>query len=69
MSGDPFMTEPPPSAETEQEKLPRAFMAQYDGECTWPHCWGFGRGDAIRADGEGGWECAEHRTGGLCVDR
>lgn len=40
-----------------------AFNANYGGECSHYECieGRFEEGDLIRADGEGGWECAEHK--------
>lgn len=55
MTDDPFMT----AEDAEQNVLPPVFDAQYAGECS--DCGEFfAAGDPIRADGLGGWECAEH---------
>lgn len=50
------MTSEPPGS---GDDLPLAFEARYAGECSLDGCF-FAPGDEIRADGLGGWECAEH---------
>jgi hypothetical protein len=43
-----------------------AFNAGYGGPCSNDSCkdGSFEEGDVIRADGEGGWECASHKDDG-----
>jgi hypothetical protein len=47
----------------EPTKKGPAFEATYGGACSHYECMteSFEEGDMIRADGEGGWECAEHK--------
>lgn len=43
-----------------------AFHANHGGSCANDNCKDgeFDEGDLIRADGEGGWECASHKEEG-----
>ena len=47
----------------EPNKKGPAFHANHGGACSHYECIDerFEEGDLIRADGEGGWECAEHK--------
>ena len=47
----------------EPNKKGPAFHAGHGGACSHYECIDerFEEGDRIRADGEGGWECAEHK--------
>lgn len=56
VTDDPFMTD---ETEPAEDELPPVIEAQFHGRCPTCDAW-IAPGDRLRADGFGGWECADH---------